>query len=367
MNICIFTDSISNSGGIERVTVNIANMWFQLGHKVTIVLLDTDTSSYFKLNNNIKIVSLKVPRYKKSYEIIVYMIRMGYKFRQYLKLNKVDVVCAIWTSRAISAQIASIGMKIPVVACEHIAYTQLREGLQFLRSLVYPYVAAIVSLTKGDAILYKKINKNTFVIPNEITDIEEKEYNGQDKTVLAVGRLVPQKGFDLLLNSWRIVHKHRPDWNLKIIGRELPEYKDFAQDLHKAIREECFHKSITIHNQTQSIMSEYDKASIFVLSSRFEGLPLVLLEAMSRALPVVSFNCPTGPKDVITNGENGILVSNGDVYQLAENIIKLIDNKELRKRLGDCANQSIAKHYHKDIISEKWMKLFQFIESYNYK
>lgn len=359
--ILFFTGSMSKSGGIERVTANLANMWSKNGFYVEIVVLDKDTSSFFKLEKEIVVNTINLEEYKSKIGMIPWFIKMIYYFRCYIKKSKPDVILGIWTSRAACAIISTAFLKIPVIACEHIAFYELRKGLQILRKCTYPYANAVVSLTKHDTELYKTMNKNSFTIVNAVEPICKRIHLSNEKIVLAVGRLVPQKGFDILLKSWNLISKNYPDWKLKIIGRVLSGYEDYAESLYDFVRKNGLEDSVIFQDQTKKILEEYDKAAFFVLSSRFEGLPMVLLEAMSRGLAVISFDCPTGPKDVITNEKNGILIENGNIKLLSEAIERLINDKDYREYLGENANAEIIKHYSNRFVKKCWDNLLSKI------
>lgn len=355
--ILFFTGSMSKSGGIERVTANLANMWAEDGYCVEIVVLDRDTSSFFKLATGIVINTINLKEYNSKIEMIPWFIKMVYYFRCYIKKSKPDVILGIWTSRAACAIISAAFLKIPVIACEHIAFYELRRGLQILRKYTYPYANAVVSLTKNDTELYKKMNKNSFTIVNAVEPIYKIKHLSNEKVILAVGRLVPQKGLDILLKSWNLISKSYPNWKLKIVGRVLIGYEDYAKSLYDFVKKNDLEDSVIFQDQTKKILEEYDKAAFFVLSSRFEGLPMVLLEAMSRGLAVISFDCPTGPKDVITDKKNGILVENGNIELLSKAIEKLINDKDYRNYLGENANVEIIRHYSNEFVKKCWDNL----------
>lgn len=359
--ILFFTGSMSKSGGIERVTANLANMWAKNGFYVEIVVLDEDTSSFFKLEKEIVVNTINLREYNSKIGMIPWFVKMIYYFRCYIKKSKPDVILGIWTSRAACAIISTAFLKIPVIACEHIAFYELRKGLQILRKYTYPYADAIVSLTKNDTELYRKMNKNSFTIVNAVEPIYRIKHLSNEKVILAVGRLVPQKGFDILLKSWNLISRKYPDWKLKIIGRVLTGYEDYAKSLYDFVKKNKLEDQVIFQDQTKKILEEYDKAAFFVLSSRFEGLPMVLLEAMSRGLAVVSFNCPTGPKDVITNKKNGILVECGNIELLSKAMENLINNKDYRKYLGENANVEIIRHYSNRFVKKCWDNLLSKI------
>ena len=208
-----------------------------------------------------------------------------------------------------------------------------------------------VVLTHEDAAYWKGLS-NLTVIPNPIT-IEQGIYSDcTSRQVIAVGRYTYQKGFDLLIPAWKIVNENHPDWTLNIYGGGDKE------DLQQMIDNLGLSSTLKLNDPVSQIREKYQQSSIFVLSSRFEGLPLVLMEAMSCRLPSVSFTCPCGPKDIIHDGEDGILCENGNIESLAAGICQLIEDEQLRKEMGKKAAQNIQK-FAINRIMQQWDYLFQ--------
>lgn len=354
--IILFIGAMDKSGGVERVTANLANMWIMHGYQVDIVVLERQTDSFFQLDSRINVLSLNLDPYEASWEMPIWYMKMTARFRSYLKHNKNSCVFGIWTSRATAAVLAAAFLRIPVVACEHIAFTELRRGLRILRKYIYPHVNAVVSLTKHDAVLYQQLNNNVYVIPNSVETVSELPTASRKKIILAVGRLVPQKGFDLLLRVWENLYEKYPDWRLKIVGRSLPGHEEYTKKLY-SYNEKHLQGTVVFQDQTKDIINEYDNCGMFVLSSRFEGLPMVLLEAMSRGVPVISFDCPTGPRDVIVNGVNGTLVENGNLEAMRISIEKNINDSTYREKVGKSAHEFISQYYAPKKIEHLWVDL----------
>ena len=163
------------------------------------------------------------------------------------------------------------------------------------------------------------------------------------------------KGFDNLIKSWEIINEKHPDWQLHIYGSgNNEEYQNLAIDY--GLKEKVF-----CHSTTKELYDKMLDSSIFILSSRYEGFGLVITEAMSCGLPVVSFACPCGPKDIITDGKNGYLVEPENVEALTERICHLIEHEELRKEMGKAARKR-AEDFQEDKIMQKWVDLFENIK-----
>lgn len=193
---------------------------------------------------------------------------------------------------------------------------------------------------------------NKQVIPNSISYFPDFYSSCDSKQVIAVGRYTWQKGFDLLLQAWKLVYEKHPDWHLNIYGSgERHAYEHLVSELGIS-------DVVTCHPAVSDIYEKYRESSVFVLSSRYEGFGLVLAEAMSTGVPAVSFACPCGPSDIITDGEDGILVENGDVDKLADAICWMIDHPEERKQYGKSARCN-AKRFAQDKVMDMWLELFK--------
>ncbi len=207
-----------------------------------------------------------------------------------------------------------------------------------------------VVLTNGNL---KEWNfKNIVVIPNPLSFCPEKQSKLVNKNVLAVGKQSYQKGYDRLLKSWKIVTDTYPEWTLNIYGT-INESEGLVEQAG-ALK---IGSKVNFYQPVKNIAEKYQEASIYVMSSRYEGFGMVLTEAMAYGVPCVSFDCPFGPSDIITNKENGILIKNGDTEGLANAIKLLIDNDEMRKSMGKNARISVNRYMPKKIGSE-WNDLF---------
>ena len=171
------------------------------------------------------------------------------------------------------------------------------------------------------------------------------------KRVIAAGRYVHQKGFDLLLEAWHRIDKSLSDWHLYIFGNE--NRKPYQRIVDKYDMNHHVH----LMPATPKIVEEFSKSSIFVLSSRFEGFGLVLVEAMSCGLPCVSFDCPYGPRDIITDEEDGLLVENGNIEALAKAIERLMEDEGLRRSMGEKAINNVSR-FNQETIMKQWNQLF---------
>jgi len=208
-----------------------------------------------------------------------------------------------------------------------------------------------VVLTKEDSKNWPELT-NLVVIPNFVFSNTSLKSDLSSKRVIAVGRYSWQKGFDMLIDAWKIVSTRHPDWHLDIYGSgDNISYQKLADEL-------CLSSSLTCHKSVDHVYEKYSESSIFVLSSRYEGFGLVLVEAMGTGLPVVSFACPCGPRDIIEDGVSGYLVEAGDVQQMAEKICYLIENRDVRESMGQAAIAR-AGMFSRDQVMHRWIELFE--------
>jgi glycosyltransferase involved in cell wall biosynthesis len=220
----------------------------------------------------------------------------------------------------------------------------------------YGKLDVLTVLTKGDERDYQHALRGSPTrvcrIPNGLPALPAEVSDQTARVVIAAGRLANQKGFELLISAFERIAPSHPEWELRIFG-DGPH-----QDaLERQIAGAGLTGRVKLMGRTSRMASELAKASIFALSSRFEGLPMVLIEAMSAALPVVSFDCPRGPRDVIEDGHNGFLVPAEDVTAMAAGLSRLMEDEQLRRKMAFAARET-ATHYSMDRIGEKWRALF---------
>ena len=230
----------------------------------------------------------------------------------------------------------------------------------------YPKLDALAVLTERDKEAYEALlsrrakgrngRPRLVRIPNTVREMGGAKADLDARTILAAGRLTPQKGFDLLIPAYAPVAAAHPDWTVRICGRG-----DQQPKLEALIEEHGVGGQVTLAGPSEYLGEEMAAASIFVLSSRFEGFPLVLLEAMSKGMAVVAFDCPTGPADIIDDHENGLIVPLKDLDALAAAIKEMIGDPELRRRCGTAAIET-ASRYTMDRIGPSWDALLGSLE-----
>jgi glycosyltransferase involved in cell wall biosynthesis len=233
-------------------------------------------------------------------------------------------------------------------------HMHLRDHSELLQDSIkrrYRKLSALAVLTKRDRWRYRQHlgeRPRVVLVPNTVRDMGPVRADLSAKTVLAAGRYKKQKGFDRLIKSWELVAPSHPDWQLRIVGNG-----PWREKLEAMVEERGLGDSVTLAPPAHDMGAEMEKASIFALSSRWEGLPLVLLEAMSVGMGVVSIDCPTGPADVIDDHENGLLIRPRTFAALAAGLAEMMDDEELRRR---CAARAIetAREYRMDVVGPQW-------------
>jgi glycosyltransferase involved in cell wall biosynthesis len=263
----------------------------------------------------------------------------------------------IGTRPALNVLVAAIAPDSLVkVAQEHMNLATHRPGVRKAILRDYGTLDAIVTLTERDLDEYRaSIVQGPVLdsIPNATPDTGDARSDGSSRTVIAAGRLTRQKAFSFLIEAFVQVAERHPDWQLQICG-DGPRREHLEQVIDKLDAG----ANVTLAGRVLEMNSTMAEASIFALSSRFEGFPMVLLEAMSIGLPVVSFDCPTGPREIVESGRNGLLVPEQDVDALAAALIQMIEDEELRRRCAQGALET-AERYSLDVIGPRWEELIE--------
>ena len=280
------------------------------------------------------------------------------KVNKYLLDNNIHVVFG--AGRQVCMMMYFFDRSIKKVAWEHFNYQSLMEHrplgkiTNLFRKFIYPRLDALVCLTKGDSENYYPFvdRKKIYVIPNSLSFARDKTSDLTAKRIIAVGHLNKQKNFPALIEAAAIMKTKIPDWHITIFGG------GDGKELHGLIAEKGLEDFVEIHEPVNDIKSEYLSSSIMAVTSIFEGFHLGILEAESCGLPVVSFNCNYGPSDLIHDGINGYLVNVGDVHGLAEKIIAVAKDEDMRRKMGKASFEN-AGLYEPDMIAEKWMSLLE--------
>lgn len=383
MKLLYILGNIINKAGVERIMTQKINYLAETDCEVSLVTTDQMNQPFsFPLSEKVHYYSANAPIPSRTDYSFVQWLYWFYKSRSvYSKvLNHIIkesdpdiIICTTYSFDVLDLLIKICHKnKIKLVIESHIqlvnVFMKPRLAYHPLLSLygtlhdryILNYIkkaAMLVCLTDKDMKSWQQLHiDNVCVIPNMITIQPPKTIDYSAKRAIAVGRYSDQKGFDMLIKAWGRLSKKYHDWHLYIYGNEdRAPYEEMAQ------REKC-HDTCHCMPVTEDIATEYGKSSIFVMSSRYEGMPLALIEAMSSGLACVSYNCPNGPSDIINNGIDGFLAKNGDVDDLTTKMENLICNESLRKELGYTARKNIER-YNPDVIMLQNMVLYNRILS----
>ena len=377
MKIAYLYTELTISGGADRVLTDKANYLAEHGYDVTIITeSQMGRPLVFPLSPKVKLVDMGID-FNKQYQhnflfrsIIYYKCIWQYKtkLRKLLEELQFDIVITLM-GRSLdfitSIKDGSIKIGEAHTTKAHLRSYHLLEsrgGLYKIlaRQLRKKQIAnasqlnALVLLTHQDADDWKGVTQ-TYVIANALHHIPNESSTLTNKRAIMVGRYNDAKGYDYLTEAWDIVHQKHPDWILNIYGSG-----ELRNEVERWIRDKHLENSMIMHEPTNQIMEKYLDSSICVLSSIYEGFSLVIMEAMSCGIPCVSFDSPFGPRNIIKDGEDGILVEYLNSQALAENICKVIEDEDLRKRLGEKAKQNIQR-FSKDAIMKQWTDLFELL------
>ncbi|WP_333698492.1 glycosyltransferase family 4 protein [Bacteroides congonensis] len=366
-----------NSGGMERVLANKANYLVQRGYEVFVITTDQrGQQSFFSLDERIQCCDLAI-NYEENNGKSLFNKVIRYPLKQWkhrerltacLEQIKPDITISMFCNDASFLWKIKDGSR-KVLEIHFSRYKRLQYGRKGIWKIIDRWRSRtdektvkkynrFVVLTHEDKSYWGNL-PNITVIPNALTFSTEQPALLDTKKVIAVGRYSYQKGFDYLIAAWAIVHRFQPEWTLDIVGDG-----EWLNCLQCQIDAFDLNHCICLKSSTSHIEEEYRQASLLVMTSRYEGLPMVLLEAQAFGLPVVSFACKCGPKDVITDGENGFLVSEGNLPMLADRVLRLMEDGELRKRMGMNAYIN-SKSFSEEPIMKHWIELFGELMSGN--
>ena len=358
----MFAISSLNAGGAERVLSNMANFWARKGWAVSIVTLDdVSNDPFYPLDPRIKCIRLN--QLSNSSNMIIGCVKNWQRvsqLRRTIRKNNPNVIISFIDTMNVLILLASLRLGIKVVVSERIDPKLHSIGYiwKLLRLVTYHMMAdhIIVQTQRAKGYFPATLHSRVLVVPNAVTVDHEVRttslvVDAQKPCVISIGRLVEQKGFDVLISAFAKLKSKFPSWTLNIYG-EGP----LRSNLESLCRELEISSWVRFHGRIHNPYTVLYQANIFVLSSRFEGFPNVLLEAMACGLPVISTDCPSGPREIIQNGKNGILVPSENDEALANAMEWLMVNEVERQRLGICA-KDVAQCFSADEIMKKWEEI----------
>ena len=372
MKIVYCISAMFKPGGIERVIANKVNYLVNYGYEACIITTDqARRPDFFPIDERVERVDLGLnydqfdelspwKRYWKTYQL-----RSQHKARLEAELKRLhaDITVSVWRQEASflpdlkdgSRKILELHSAKATAELMHPAESKLRRFIGRLRVVQQERVAArydrFVILTHEEKPLWKGFS-NLRVIPNALPFSPQKRADVSAKHLIAVGRMEYQKNFPELLQIWSRVVPDFPEWQLHLYGSGwmLDFLKRQAKELGVA-------SQVSFEGAVSDMETAYASSSVYLMTSHYEGLPMVLLEAQSVGLPAVSYMCPSGPRDIITDGKDGFLVGQYDQVAFAERLRTLMQDEELRRSMGQAAE--VASHrYDLDVIMPQWLSLF---------
>ncbi|MBE9044416.1 glycosyltransferase family 4 protein [Pleurocapsales cyanobacterium LEGE 10410] len=363
MRITLVTPSLY-SGGAERVVVSLAEGFQLQGHQTTVITGSEPSHDFYQLPPGVDRTALGIMKNSHgSIDAIKNNLKRISLIRKAIQLSCPDIVISHLTEFNILTTLALLNTNHPVIIAEHcdpnlISYGRLWE---ILRRIVYPFAGRLVSVSQGVEDYFtwlpqakKIVIYNPFFIPHnsgvEVVEIPA-GVNPEQQWIMSMGRLTQQKGFDLLLEAFAQVAPQHPDWQLVILGEG-----ELRSDLEQLITKLNLQERVVLPGRVKDPFPLLRRAQLFVMSSRFEGFPLAHGEAMLCGLPVIATDCPSGPRELIRDGVDGILVPNQDRSALARAIERLISNPEERQRLAMSAPE-VGIRFSLNKIIQRWIEL----------
>jgi len=354
MKIAFLIQDISTDGGTERTTCCLAEEMVRRGHTVSIVSVFHNQAT---------------PRYQAEGAHCIFLTEQSYTLREntlnrFLRARR--TVSAVRTCKALQEADVILCQKIAAsymawqagfaakaIACEHYRYGMYNSSIRWLRKKLYSRMRAVVTLTENDRASFMREGLHeVYCVPNMVS-IRPLPYQGKNsRRIVSVGRLTWQKGYDLLLQAIAMIADEMGDYYVEIYGDGEDRKQLETQSLQLGIDQR-----VHFCGYTSSIEQVYADSAIYILSSRFEGFPMVLLEAAAAGVPIVSFDCPEGAGVLLRNG-GGLLVEPENVAALSQALLRMIREPELREQCHNSTSRIIAP-YSPEKIGERWESLLR--------
>ncbi|NYT65747.1 glycosyltransferase family 4 protein [Alcaligenaceae bacterium] len=364
MKILFFVSSL-HAGGAERVATTLASAWTQRGDQVVLAPTYTGRGScFYPLHKDVKLVWLADrigPLGRKWFAPLAKWFAM----RRLLRETQPDIIVSFLTNVNVSVLLATYGMRTPVIVCERTnpAFsTSVGHVLKFLRRMTYPRASVVCMQTQDSVAAFRNMVpglRDVVVIPNPLPpellamQLVAAVGNPGRHSLVAMGRLVHAKRFDWLIHIWAKLAAEFPDWDLHIWG-EGPLREALTQQIAQA----GLQQRVFLPGRTDQPWTELAQADAFVLSSKVEGFPNVLMEAMALGLPCATVDCPSGPRELSNNGQEALLTPVNDAAALQQSLAQLMQDAVLRNVLGRHAAQSVRNRYQLPMVLQQWDAAF---------
>ncbi|OQW92594.1 MAG: group 1 glycosyl transferase [Thiotrichaceae bacterium IS1] len=363
MRLTLIISSLS-SGGAERVMSTMANYWAIKGWQINLLTFDNGSvPPFYNLDYRVKHLPLGIASNSNNPLIALWQnAKRLIVLRQAIRNTQPEMVISFMDKVNVLTLLATRGLRVPVVISERSVpgVHQIGYSWEWLRKLTYPLAAKLVVQTRQVKTHFApKIQERTTIIQNMVfltpSDEISTLHSLSKPTVMGMGRFTEEKGFDLLIQAFAKVKDRYPKWTLTILG-EGP----LRQELENLCSDLGLTNRVYFLGRVKNPYRFLRQADIFILPSRFEGFPNALCEAMASGLPVISFDCPSGPREIIRDGVDGLLVPPEDINTLAETMEQLMKNESERKRLGTNALE-ITERLSLERIMQEWEQLLKFL------
>lgn len=364
-NIIIFINSMSAPGGIERVVSNLLKIWSNK-YRITLLVKDDARASFYEIPENVERVSLNEPllldmkdRKQRITAVWSNALKSHNKLKNYLKRKEYDYIYTTTPLNSLEVYLANRNEKDKLVISEHASAFAVNKIYQAIKKFVYPKALCISVPNKMDCEVYESWGCKTIYIPHLFTFSASTKNLLDSKIALNVGRYTADKRQADLIRIWSKI-PDKNGWQLWIVGKG--EEEDNLRDL---INELDVCDSVKLIGHTSTIADIYKQASLFLFSSWMEGFGMVLLEAMAFGIPCISYDCPSGPRDIVIDGYNGYLINNDDQESFQSAVDKVIHMPtDQIRQLGDNAFKTVRK-WDNDDIADQWDRLFSIREMRN--
>lgn len=362
MKITLVTPSLF-CGGAERVVVSLAEGFQKYGHQVTVITGTEKDTDFYQLPPGVERIPLGIMGVSKNpLDAIRSNLNRVFTLKKAIALSAPDIVMAHLTETNILTVLATVGSDYPVIVTEHCDPNLISYGRfwETLRRLVYPFATKLSSVSQGVEDYFTWLPKNKkqviynpfFVSANASSQIEiPPGVNPERKWIMSMGRLTNQKGFDILLKAFAKVAPKYPDWQLVILGEG-----ELRQELEQLKADLNLGEQAVLPGRVKNPFLLMERSQFFVMSSRFEGFPMAHGEAMLCGLPVIATDCPSGPRELVRDGVDGILIANQDESALTIAIERLITKPEERAQFAKSA-PDVGTRFSLEKIIQDWINL----------
>jgi amylovoran biosynthesis glycosyltransferase AmsD len=355
--VAVLINDMDAAGGIQRVAANLVRDLRPWYDTVLLSVEPLQKNAVFH-EPGLAFASLDRPRRFWGWGgRLLHMASVAPPLRRWVQREGVDTVLAIWYDWSSVAAVA-LPRRVKRVGCEHISFDEATPNMVRVRALTYRYLNCAVALTDEDLPRLQRICPDARTIPNYIRNVSPAAYGEREKILLTVGHLHGRKGIDRLLWGLKPALLANPDWKLVVVGGGEKGhvdwgYLDYVSVLIQLLQLEG---RVEFHPATRRIDEWYRRASLYVMGSRREGLPMVLIEAKAHGLPIIAFDCPTGPREIIRDGVDGHLIDN-DSEAFGEAAGRLMGDATLRQQMSLAAQDDVARRFSADTVLAQWRAL----------